>query len=216
MSVPAGTPIHRIEGRLILPTLHVPDPSNERYEGAAILHSILNTRQHIGRGSPSTRGGAVGVHWSTNRNVPTSYDFDTEGLEKTQSGVPLSNKDIRTMRATNKNDETRDTPRLYSDLSGSAGTAARPFSTSVIWHGSVVNPEHAKNTDYTWEHEVDLTPGSQVSVHGFSYHTPQPGQPHMGRQFTRVNLPDPVMMTVATRGQGSNSINEIMARQRFR
>jgi hypothetical protein len=38
----------------------------------------------------------------------------------------------------------------------------------------------------------------------------------MGRQFTRVNLPDPVMMTVATRGQGSTSINEIMARQRFR
>lgn len=201
---------------MILPTLDVPDPSNERHVGEAILHSVLSTRQGYGRSTPAERGGTVGTHWSTDSTVPLKYGFD-DG-PKTQTGVPLSREDIRTIRRTthaNLRDKDYEGPTLYRDLSGSRVPDARPFTASVMWHGSVVDPSRAQKTGNTWEHEVDLEHGASVAVHGFSYSIPPTGaslRGHMGRQFTRVDLPKPIMMTVDRVPRG-RSFNEMLAQQ---
>lgn len=189
---------------MILPTLSVPDPANERYAGEAVLHSLLSTRQDLRRGTPGQRGGSVGVHWSTHPRVSTSY-FDSLA-DTEQTGVPLSKGDIRRIKRTYKDEDRKDT--LYSDLSGTLPVNARPFSTSIIWHGSVVNPTQARFTGYKHEHEVDLENGSPVAIHGFSYRIPQTGMRHLVNQFTHVNLADPIMMTVSNvpRGQSFNEM----------
>lgn len=191
---------------MILPTLSVPDPANERYAGEAILHSLLSTRQDLRRGAPSQRGGSVGVHWSTHPNVSTAYFDNLAGTE--QSGVPLSKGEMRRIRRS-QNDSEREHD-LYSDLSGTFPVGARPFSASVIWHGSVVDPASARFTEYKHEHEVDLERGAPVSVHGFSYRIPQSGMRHLGSQFTRVNLANPVIMTVSKTPLGG-SWNEMVS-----
>ena len=44
MSVPNGTPIYRIESRLVIPTLRVPNPSEEQWDGQAITETLLNKK----------------------------------------------------------------------------------------------------------------------------------------------------------------------------
>jgi hypothetical protein len=65
-----------------------------------------------------------------------------------------------------------------------------------LWHGSIGDPETAKKTSYTWEHEIDLEHDSIVPVHGFSYSIPKPGQTHMSSQFKYVSLDTPINMTI--------------------
>ena len=219
--MPANQPIHRIEHRVILPTLHVPDPTNERHRGEAVLQSILNTRNDFSRASSQERGGKVGEHWSTRESVPRSYRFDNNTMPDVQTGVPMSRNDARLIRRTNislygRGDLANHKPkgsRLFNDLSGEVMPDARPFHVSVLWHGNIGNPEHARKTENTWEHEIDLTPGTPVSVHGFDYQIKESGAPlrnHLGTQFTSVRLPKPITMTVGNQG-GTSSINELSA-----
>ena len=212
--VAKDTEIHRIEHRVILPTLHVPDPANERYRGEAILQSILNTNMNHSRAEAF--GGVVGTHWSTQERVPRSYRFDNNNMPAVQTGVPMSRNDARTIRRTNitlyggKDFEEHKGPKLFNDMSGEIVPDARPFHVSVLWHGRVVDPELARKTENTWEHEIDLKRNAPVAVTSFSYQIKKSGEPlrnHLGDQFTSVVLPKPIEMRVGSKG-GFLSVNE--------
>lgn len=199
MSVPIGTPLYRIESRLVIPTLRAPNPSEEQWDGQAIKETLLN--KNWGRdGNRRQRdpGGKVGAHWSTNSAVPINYGFDNlAGHREVQSGVPMSRQDMRQMSRKDREDGRASTYKTYNDYSGKE-LDTRPFSARILWHGSVGNPETAKKTSYTWEHEVDLEHGSTVPIHGFSYSIPKPGQQHMSSdQFKHVSLDTPINMTIA-------------------
>lgn len=201
MSVPNGTPIYRIESRLVIPTLRVPNPSEEQWDGQAITETLLNKKfgRGIGGREGQTRqrdpGGNAGTHWSTSSTVPRNYGFD-DLLRTVQTGVPMSRHDRRQIRRKTPDDGRSGEHKTYSDYSGK-GLDLRPFTARVLWHGSIGDPENAKKTSYTWEHEVDLEHDSIVPIHGFSYSIPKPGQAHLASdQFKYVSLDTPINMTI--------------------